>query len=223
MGMGAHIPMHTDLHHLTLMQWLSPGYPVGAFSYSHGLDRMVDAGHVNDASQFEEWLTDVLAHGAGRSDAILLHTAYRARNTARLRELDDLARALSPSSERRMETELQGQAFAETTAAIWGGEAPDLSYAVAVGAAARRESIDPVLTCASYLHAFAANLTSAAIRLIPLGQTEGQTVLARVASLCQTLAQDTSDCDPDDIGSCAFAADIASMQHETQYSRQFRS
>lgn len=223
MGTGAPIPMPTDLHHLTLMQWLSPGYPVGAFAYSHGLERMVENGQVHSAASFQDWLSDILEHGAGRADAILLHSAYRATNPRALAELDDLARALSPSSERRMETELQGEAFAATTAAIWGGEPAPRAYPVAVGAVAHRHGIDATLTCASYLHAFAANLTSAAIRLIPLGQTEGQAVLANMLPLCQQLAEETAALSPDDIGSSAFAADIASMQHETQYSRQFRS
>ncbi len=215
--------MPTDLHHLTLMQWLSPGYPVGAFAYSHGLEQVVEQGLVHSPDSFGAWLHDILSFGTGRSDAILLHCAYRAGTSDQLHDLDDLARALSPSSERRMETELQGAAFAETTAAIWGGELAPSAYPVAVGAAARREGMDATLACASYLHAFAANLTSAAIRIIPLGQTEGQGVLADLAPLCHALATETADLTTDDIGSSTFAADIASMQHETQYSRQFRS
>ncbi|MCE8009222.1 urease accessory protein UreF [Aestuariivita sp.] len=215
--------MPTDLAHLTLMQWLSPAYPVGAFAYSHGLEHAVSAGDVVDCAGFEAWLEDVLAHGAGRSDAILLHAAYHATGTARLPLIDDLARALCPSSERRMETDLQGEAFAATTAAIWNTTTPPATYPVAVGAAARLAGIDPVLTAASFLHAFAANLTSAAIRLIPLGQTEGQKVLARMAQLCQSLARETADLDTEDIGTSCFAADIASMQHEIEYTRLFRS
>ncbi|MFY9211325.1 MAG: urease accessory protein UreF [Aestuariivita sp.] len=215
--------MPIDLAHLTLMQWLSPGYPVGAFAYSHGLERMVDCGQVHDSTTFHQWLDDILRHGTGRSDAILLHSAYRSQSPARLGELDDLARALCASHERRIETELQGEAFARTTAAIWGADDAPLAYPVAVGVAARREGIDASLTCATYLHAFAANLTSAAIRLIPLGQTDGQGVLARLAPVCQQISEETLHLSPEDIGSSTFAADIASMQHETQYSRLFRS
>ncbi len=223
MDMDAPIPMPTDTPHLTLMQWLSPGYPIGAFAYSHGLEKMVESGAIQDATQFEAWLSDVLCHGSGRSDAILLHCAYRLDSPARLRELDDFARALAPSSERRMETELQGAAFAQTTAAIWKSEDMPRAYPLAVGVAAKRAGIDPVLTCAAYLHAFAANLTSAAVRLIPLGQTEGQAVLARMTPLCQQIAEEAIHMTIHDIGSGTFATDIASMQHETQYSRQFRS
>lgn len=223
MGMGVPTRMPTDLNHLTLMQWLSPGYPVGAFAYSHGLERLVETGAVDTAASFKDWLSDVLERGSGKADAILLYSAYRAQSTLALAELDNLARALAPSSERRMETELQGEAFAATTAAIWGGEAAPRAYPVAVGAAARLQGIDATLTCASYLHAFATNLTSAAIRLIPLGQTEGQAVLADLQNLCHRLAEETTASTVADIGTSTFAADIASMQHETQYSRQFRS
>ncbi len=221
--MDVPIPMPTDTTHLTLMQWLSPGYPVGAFAYSHGLERVVEAGHVTDADTFRIWLADILQYGAGRSDAILLQNAHRTDHPRQLQDMDDLARVLAPSSERRMETELQGEAFAKTTAAIWGAEDVPRAYPVAVGAAARKAGIDATQTCAAYLHAFAANLTSAAIRLVPLGQTDGQGVLAALTPLCQQIAEEAAQLTPDDIGSSTFAADIASMQHETQYSRQFRS
>ncbi len=223
MAMGARIPMPTDLTQLTLMQWLSPGYPVGAFAYSHGLEQVVTDGVVTDAATFESWLRDILDHGAGCADAILLHAAHRAGSDRALDELDALALALAPSSERRIETELQGAAFAGTTAALTGRPAPPRAYPVAVGAAAREAGIDAVPAAAAYLHAFAANLTSAAIRLVPLGQTEGQRVLAGLNQLCQKLAEDTAALGPEEIGSSSFAADIASMRHETLYSRQFRS
>lgn len=223
MAMGARIPMPTDLAQLTLMQWLSPGYPVGAFAYSHGLEQAVADGTVTDAGTFGDWLQDILDHGAGRSDAILLHAAHGAGSDRALDDLDTLARALAPSAERRMETALQGAAFAETTAALAGRDTPPRTYPVAVGAAARDAGIDATQTAAAYLHAFAANLSSAAVRLVPLGQTDGQKVLAAMAPLCQRLAEETAQLTVDDIGSSCFAADIASMRHETLYSRQFRS
>ena len=222
MATVAPIPMPIDAQ-LTLMQWLSPGFPVGAFAYSHGLEQVIHRGDVTTAEGFRDWLTEILTHGTGRSDAILLHSAWRAKTAGDLRELDDLARGLAPSSERRLETELQGAAFAETAAAIWGGEDAPRAFPVAVGAAAKRAGIDATDTAAAFLHAFAANLTSAATRLIPLGQTEGQSVLAALTARCRRIAEDTATLTPDEIGSCCFAADIASMQHETLYSRQFRS
>ena len=222
MATGAPIPMHIDLAHLTLMQWFSPGFPVGAFAYSHGLETVVADGQVTEASAFSDWLADILQHGAGRTDAILLHAAHGAEPDG-LGRIDALALALCPSSERRLETQAQGAAFARTTAAVWGGAAAPHCYPVAVGAAARQAGLDPVRTCAAYLHGFAANLTSAAIRLVPLGQTAGQRVLAQATPRCHDLAVQTAALTLEDIGSSSFAADIASMRHECHYSRLFRS
>ncbi|MYM55635.1 urease accessory protein UreF [Thalassovita mangrovi] len=214
--------MITDTALLTLAQWLSPAYPVGAFSYSHGLEWAVETGQVRDADSFRDWLEDILRHGTGRNDAILLACAHRSDPGA-LRELDDLARAYAPSKERLLETEAQGAAFCRTTAAIWGDDMPDLTYPVAVGYAARAHGFPLRQTSAMYLHAFASNLTSAAIRLVPLGQTEGQAVLTALTPLCETLAAETEALTPDDLGGSVFMADIAAMKHETQYTRLFRS
>lgn len=220
MAMGTTTRMVTDL--ITLTQWLSPAFPVGAFSYSHGLERAVEAGTVSDAAGFADWLDGVLRHGGGRADATLLVCAMRAGPDA-LEDLDALARALAPSAERRMETVLQGEAFARTTADVWNTCAKGRAYPVAVGAAAAARGLDPVQVTALFLHGFAANLTSAAIRLVPLGQTEGQAVLAATAPLCAELADRMQEATEADLGSCSFAADVASMQHETMYSRLFRS
>lgn len=222
--MGARIPMPTETASLlTLTQWLSPAYPVGAFSYSHGLETAIQLGHVFDCDTFRCWLTDILAHGAGRNDAILLASAYGARSSQEITDIDALARALSPSRERLMETTLQGTAFSDLTSEIWPAPIDRMCYPVAIGAAAKTQSIPLEQTLAMYLHAFAANLTSAAIRLVPLGQSEGQAALASVSHRCETLAQEALTLSLDDLGGCSFAADIASMKHETQYSRIFRS
>ncbi len=206
---------------LTLAQWLSPSYPVGAFSYSHGLEWAVEAGDVPDGPGFAVWLDQVMTHGAGRSDAILLAQAWRAPDQARA--TDALARALAPSQERLTETLQQGRAFARTTADVWSLPLNDLTYPVAVGAAAGHLGLPLRDTLALYLHGFAANLTSAAIRLIPLGQTQGQTILAALHPTCLTLADQAMTLGPDDISSSALMADIAAMKHETQYSRLFQS
>lgn len=208
---------------LTLAQWLSPAYPVGAFSYSHGLEWAVQDGTVRDAVTFQDWLTQVLTHGSGRTDAILLATAWAANDEEDRQRADELARAMAPSRERALETDQQGSAFARTTSDIWPAPLPDLCYPVAVGAAARMMNLPLHDTLLYYLHAFASNLTSAAIRLVPLGQTEGQAALAAVTSLCAEIARDAMTASLDDLGSCTFLADIASMKHETQYSRLFRS
>lgn len=224
------IPMHTRAPTLnpilTLAQWLSPAYPVGAFTYSHGLEACVDQGLVSDGPDFEDWVRDVIAFGAGRTDVILLSAAHRCpRNDTqhRLQDIDALARALAPSSERLLETDQQGAAFSRTTTAILDLDLSALTYPVAVGRAAALQELPLADTARLFLHAFVSNLTSCATRLVPLGQTEAQTILHRVAPLCQSVADRAINEPLDAISGSTFAADIASMQHETQYSRLFRS
>lgn len=218
MAWGAPIHMPIDL---TLFQWFSPSYPVGAFSYSHGLEWAVEAGDVVGAGGFQSWVSDILSHGAGRNDAILLAAAYH--EVESLEHIDALACALAPSKERLLETQMQGQAFGRTTSAIWPVTLPDLTYPVAVGATAKALNLPLQQTLTLYLHAFAGNLTSAAMRLVPLGQTEGHTALASLAPLCTNIASKAQSQTLDDLGACSFMADIASMKHETQYTRLFRT
>lgn len=216
--------MPTDAAHLhKLNAWFSPSYPVGAFSYSHGLEAVVSAGDVASAEQLYEWLSDCLWHGAGRNDAIFLAHAYRADDRAALSELAELAEALAPSAERQLETTAQGAAFAKVTENVWGGDLADLPYPVAVGAAARAEGIPLDLTLPLYLHAFAANIIAAGVRFIPLGQTDGQQVLARLFPAFDAIAAEAAEATLDDLGSATFRADLASMQHETLKTRIFRS
>ena len=207
---------------LTLAQWLSPAYPVGAFAYSHGLETAIRDGWVSDAASLEGWLTDVLEEGSGRVDVILLAAAHRA-TPDEIAELDAIARAFSASAERIRESQRQGAAFAATTRAVWGLDLPDLVYPVAVGRAAALAGLPLTETAALYLQAFASNLVSAAVRLVPLGQTEGQTVLARLSETCTYLAGASADQTPDDLWSNAFASDIAAMNHETMEPRLFQS
>ncbi|KJZ20775.1 urease accessory protein UreF [Loktanella sp. S4079] len=211
--------MHTE-HLLTLTQWLSPAYPIGAFAWSHGLERAIQRGDVNDAAELADWLDAVLTLGAGRSDAILLCSAHAADDVGPIAEL---AAALSPSMERRMETMQQGAAFAATTRAVWGIELPDMAYPVAVGRAARLMDIPALPTAQIWLQAFASNLVQAAQRLMPLGQTEAQRILAGLSKTCATVAAEAIEAELDDIGTASFAIDIASMQHAAQQPRIFRS
>jgi len=215
--------MSTDRQVLTLVQWLSPAFPVGAFGYSHGLEWAVEAGQVRDAAALGGWLSDVLAFGAGRSDAILLAAAFRAGDDAALAAIDAVARAFAPSAERLLETEAQGAAFVQTASAVWGHDLPALTYPVALGRAAALQDLPLPLTARMYLQAFASNLIAAGIRLVPIGQTDGQRLLTRLTPLCESLAEEALGQGLDDLASCAFLADIASMKHETQYSRLFRS
>ncbi len=223
---------------LRLLAWLSPAFPTGGFAYSHGLEWAVEAGDVHDADSLLDWLRDVLAHGSGRSDAILLRHAHRAWGDASaLHGIAALARAVAPSRERRLETVAQGTAFG-LAAGAWlsasASPAPPandgsvasavpIPYPVAVGALAGAHGIPEHHASLAYLHAFTSNLISAGVRLIPLGQSAGVATLAALGPTLLSIADDTSDATLDDIGGCAFRSDIAAMRHETQYTRLFRS
>ncbi|WP_246107305.1 urease accessory protein UreF [Puniceibacterium confluentis] len=212
--------MITTDPHLTLHQLFSPAFPVGAFAYSHGLETCVQAAQVTDAAALQDWLETVLEYGAGWSDAVLMAQAAQGGDTD---TLADLALALSPSHERRRETALQGAALAATVSEVWGIDVPPLPYPVAMGrsVALLDLPLPPALTL--YLQAFAANLTGAGVRLIPLGQTDGQRVIRTLTPLCQRLADRAIRADLDDIGGFAPLLDIASQRHDQLYSRLFRS
>ena len=207
---------------LRLLAWLSPGFPTGGYAYSHGLEWAVECGDVTDGDTLRTWLTDILTHGSGRNDAILLRHACRpgVDHTA----LNELAIAIAPSRERRAETLDQGTAFV-AAAAPW--QPPDLpprvAYPIAVGALAARHGLDEDTTTAAYLQAFTANLISAAVRLVPLGQSAGLRVLAALEPAILRVAAESRAATLDDLGGCAFRSDLGAMRHETQYTRLFRS
>jgi len=205
---------------LKLATWLSPAFPVGAFSYSHGLEWAIQAGDVTDEATARAWIQSCLRHGAARTDAILLVQTMRDGD---IEELDALARALAPSRERTLETEAQGGAFSSTVAEAWIGNATPRPYPVAVGFAARTHDCPERETVSLYLHAFVSNLVSAAIRLVPIGQTEGQRIIAALHSAISDVTEEALTASLDDIGGCAIRSDIASMRHESQSVRLFRS
>lgn len=217
-----------------LLAWFSPSYPIGAFSYSHGIEQAVEAGRVKDVATLAAWIGHILRHGAGWVDAVLLKEAYAAaEDEARLDGLADLAAAWRGTQETALESSQQGGSFLTITRAAWGHEALDafaarrgdkpvaLSIAIGVAAAAHRLELPTVL--AAYLHAFAANLVSAAVRLIPLGQTDGQRALQALMLVVESIVPCALACDLDECGTAAPMVDISSMQHETQYTRLFRS
>lgn len=217
------LPMTTNADVLTLTQWLSPAYPVGAFAYSHGLEAVIQSGEIRSGPQLQDWLADVLSHGGGRSDCVLLRMAYGASDRAELLRVNDIALAFAPCAERLLETTQQGVAFGKATAAIFDQKPMELTYPVAVGFAAASLKIDSTLTAAMYLHAMTSNLVSAAMRLMKLGQTEGQAIVATLAALCEQIAQDTKDATEEALHSSAFLSDISAMRHEALQPRIFRT
>jgi urease accessory protein len=228
-------PMLSDQALYRLMAWLSPAYPIGAFSYSGGLEWAVEAGDVADAGSLQGWLAVVIAVGAGFCDAVLFAHAHRAAlqdDATAMRAVAELAAALSPSRERHLETTAQGQAFLDATRAAWPCAALDrllsawsgpYAYPVAVATAAAGHAIAVRPALVAYLHAVAANLTSAGVRLVPLGQTDGQRIIAALEDVIAGTAARALASGLDDIGSAAFRAELASLRHETQYTRLFRS
>jgi urease accessory protein len=205
--------------HLTLVQWLSPAFPTGAFAYSHGLEAEIAAGVVHDAQSLDVWLRNVLRFGAGWQDAVLLCHALQGECDAP----DDLARALQPSVERLRESREQGAALARCVAGITGRDLPARLLPVAVGEAARALDLPAQDVIALYLQGFVGNLVTIAIRHVPLGQTEGQAVLSRLLPVIGDLASRAAKAGLDDIGTCALAGDLAALRHETMDVRIFRT
>lgn len=212
--------MLTDPRILTLTQWLSPNYPLGSFAYSHGLESAISEGWVTDARSLKDWLSGVLEKGTGRNDAILIHLASSARDPV---QIDVLAQAYASSAERLRETIRQGAAFTKITREVWQLDLPDLALPVALGRAAHLVNLPITDTAAVYLQSFTANLTSAAQRLMPIGQTAAQKVLANLTPLCAEIAVQTACASQDDLASTAWLSDIAAMRHETLEPRLFQS
>lgn len=225
---------------LDLMVWLSPAFPVGGFTYSHGLEWAIEDGTVIDAAGLEAWLGDVLRFGAGRNDAILFVEAYAAASAEdidRLAAAVELAHALQPTRERRLEAGAQGAAFVKAIEDSWAtarfqavvaalagrfGTVP-WTHPVAVATAAACHGIALADALPATLQAFAANVISAGVRAIPLGQTDGLRILRRLGPVIAGIVEDARVLGLDGLGGAAFRADIASMKHETQYTRLFRS
>ena len=207
----------TDL--LTLSQWFGANFPTGAFAYSHGLEAMVEAGKVIDATSFAEWLTDVMERGAGRQDAMLLSLAYRGDAV----EIAELALALGASRERHLETTAQGRAFSNVVSDIWGGTATDWPLPVVAGASAQQAGLPLAETLTFYLQSFAGNLCTIAARCVPIGQSDAQWVLRDMAPLIERLSALALTAEENDLGSATMAADLAAIRHETQRTRIYRT
>lgn len=225
--------MTTDAALYRLMTWLSPAYPLGAFSYSHGLEYAVETGSMKTGADLADWIGVVLEQGAGRIDGALLAAAWRAmqeNDERRLAEVCELAGAWRGSAETALESAAQGAAFVTITRAAWPhpalegcGSVIGVSLATAVGAAASLHAmpLQPVLL--AYLQSFAANLVSAGVRLVPLGQTDGQRAMAALEPVVARATEAALAARLDELGTAAPLVDWCSMKHETQYTRLFRS
>jgi len=238
-----------------MLTWLSPGFPIGAFSYSHGLEAAAESGTVHDRASLQGWIGAVIARGSGRVDADILRDAHRAAKADDIAALCAVNRrglAYRATAELALETTAQGEAFLATCRAAWpepfldrwaeaGGASPhppaaeatgpSLSgtagegkcLAATVGAATARAGILVGAALVGYLQAMAANLVSAGLRLALIGQTDGQRILAALEPVVAEAVAQAVAREPFEFGAMTFAADLASIVHETQYTRLFRS
>jgi urease accessory protein len=220
-----------------LLTWGSPSYPTGAFSYSHGLEWAVEAGTVTDLDSLQDYIEAVLCRGGGWIDAVLFVHVWRVASlhgvSAELDELLELASALRGSAETALESRQQGSAFLQVTRRAWphallddldtrlNGNPLAHCAAVAIACAAHGVALEQALH--AHLHAFAANLISAGARLIPLGQTDAQIGIARLAAVITTVRDRALQTDLRDLGTAAPMLELSSLWHETQYTRLFRS
>lgn len=222
----------TDADLFRLMAWTSPAYPVGGFSYSHGIEMAVEEDRLKKQADLVAYIASVLRQGAGRVDAVLLAEAHRAPDEARLDEIAELAFAWRGTAETALESTQQGGSFASVTVSCW----PDarfaafaarhrgrLSHAVAFGAAAGMAGIPLRPALFAFLQGFCANLVSAGVRVIPLGQTDGQVATAALLPIITECADAALTTPLDELGTASPLLDMLSMRHETQYTRLFRS
>ncbi|HVW67742.1 MAG TPA: urease accessory UreF family protein [Steroidobacteraceae bacterium] len=225
----------TDPALYRLLAWSSPGYPTGAFSYSHGLEWAVEAGAVTTLQSLLDYVSAVITRGGGWIDTVLFVQTWRAAgNPAALDDIAELAAAFRGSAETALESHQQGAAFLDVTRKAWPHPILDAfaarhkgrghvahCVAVALACAAHQIPLEPALH--AYLHAVAANLVSAGARLIPLGQTQAQIAIAQLAPEIAGVIRSAQAADLDDLGTAAPAIELCSLQHETQYTRLFRS
>jgi urease accessory protein len=223
---------------LRLQSWLSPAFPTGSYSYSHGLEWAVEAEHVQDRKSLVDWLEADLSYGSGRNEAIFFSGAWRCAmddDRTKLYEIAELAAAFRGSSEFALESSQQGAACLATLRRVWPDRLLDWlsqilgerhiqpSFSVVLGIRSARQGIPVSLALPAFLQSYMANLVTAGVRLVPLGQTDGQLAIAELEQAILAVSMEAERATIDDLGSAAFMLDLASMDHETQYTRLFRS
>jgi len=223
---------------LRLQSWLSPAFPTGAYSYSHGLEWAVEAGYINDRKSLVDWLEADLSYGSGRNEAIFFSEAWRCAiddDRAKLYEIAELAAAFRGTSEFALETSQQAAACLTTLRQVWPDSLLDWlsetlrqhriqpALAVVLGVRSATQTIPASIGLPAYVQSYTANLVTAGVRLVPLGQTDGQLAIAELEQAILAASMEAERATIDDLGSAAFMVDLASMEHETQYTRLFRS
>lgn len=223
---------HADLYRLLV--WTSPSYPIGAFSYSHGLEWAVEEGSVHDVTTLVDYIAAVLMRGGAWVDAVLFAHAHRnASDDAKLDDICELASAFRASAETALEARQQGAAFLLVTRRAWPHPLLDafaqrhehdaVTQCVTMALACAAHGLPLAASLGAFLHSIAANLVSAGVRLVPLGQTDGQIALAKLADVVARASNNALITDIDDLGTASPGLELCSMRHETQYTRLFRS
>ena len=204
---------------MILQAWFSPAFPIGAYSYSHGLETAIQDGLITDEVSLQSYISTLLLYGSGRNDGLFIKAAYEAEE-----EANALCLALCASKERWQETTELGQAFSRVANTSYQTDLPDgLAYPVAVGQAARTMNLDLTLTLQSYLQAFAANLISVGVRAIPIGQQAGQHCLVGLYPVIEEVITQAAEASLDEVGSAALLSDLMAMKHEHSVPRIYRT
>ncbi len=224
--------------HAKLFVWLSPTFPVGSFAYSHGLEWAQKAELVTDEASLRTWLSDLLTHGSWHNDAIfLVATCDRLLATSRhdllrvwpeICGIMELNLAFCASKERYSETIQQGNALILAAKSAWPCAAVDMvdrdiSYPVALALLCGGHNIEKNDVLPAYGVSFVQNLVSASIRLGIIGQTSGQKIIAALLPIIEREVKNMAVSTLNDLSNAALTSDFASLQHETQYTRIFRS
>jgi urease accessory protein len=223
---------------IRLQGWLSPAFPSGSYSYSHSLEAAVESQRIHDRQSLVDWLDADLRYGSMRNDAIFFVDAWRCAtggHCTRLLEIAELAAAFRGTAEFSLEASQQGTSCLATLRDVWpeplierfGEELrlrriqPVLPVVLAVRSATQRVPVGVALR--AFMHGFVSNLVTAGVRLIPLGQTDGQRAIAELENAVLDASERAMTATLEDLGSAALMVDLASMSHETQYTRLFRS
>jgi urease accessory protein len=224
----------SPLSFLRLQSWLSPSFPNGAYSYSHGLEWAAEAGYVYDRSSLVDWLEADLCYGSGRNEAVFFSEAYRCaidNDAAKLTRVAELAAASRGTSEFALESSQQATACLTTLRRVWPDPILDFFLekqiqpvmAVVLGCRSASERIPARVALPAFLHSYVANLVIAGVRLIPLGQTDGQLAIVELEHAVLSASAQGTCTTLDDLGSAGLMVELASIDHETQYTRLFRS
>lgn len=219
---------------LRLLQLASPALPVGAYSYSEGVETLVETKVIQDRESLERWILQELRYGAIRLETAVVLRAHQAIANQDFKALDDWNHWLSASRETE-ELRAQSLQMGRSLLRLFLDLHPDLAhqmpsslehscnFAIAFGVAAASWEIEPMMALLGYLQSWATNLISAGIKLIPLGQRAGQQLLVALQPCLIETANTVLELPDEALGSCNWGLAIASMTHETQYSRLFRS